>query len=147
MFDLRKADIIELTAIYEFETQDHTKPFLNKKSMADHKREFTEKNTTYLCMVDTSNVILGYFIILKNQSKNSIQLKRILISQDSLGIGQDALTKLEKYCISIMDVKHIWLDVYDDNYRAIHIYKKLGYQLYNTVIQDNRNILYFDKSL
>ena len=102
-------------------------------------REFTDKNTTYLNIVNTSNVILGYFILHKDQIKNSIQLKRILIGKDSLGIGQDALTRLEEYCIDIMEVKHIWLDVYDNNHRAIYIYKKLGYQLFDEVLQMSLN--------
>lgn len=149
MFYLRKTEISDLTAIVELGSQEHTKPFLNHKSLAEHKIEFSNKNTTYLSMVDTSDIILGYFILLSDQSNyaTSIQLKRILIDKDSLGIGQAALTKLEQYCISVMGIKHIWLNVYRNNYRAIHIYKKLGYQLYNSVMQDNRDVLYFDKQL
>lgn len=147
MFELRRAEIKNLDIISEFGNQEHTKPFLNSKSMVDYKRELTEENTTYLCLVNTSNIILGYLIILKDPIKESIQLKRILISKESLGIGQYALTKLEKYCISIMNIKHIWLDVYDYNYRAIHVYNKLGYRLISTEMQNNRKILYFDKSL
>ncbi|MCJ8348558.1 MAG: GNAT family N-acetyltransferase [Moritella sp.] len=115
--------------------------------MADYESEFTEINTTYLCIINSSNIILGYFILVKSAQKKSIQLKRILISKESLGIGQRALAKLEEYCISIMGIKRIWLDVYDNNYRAIHVYKKLGYQLFTTEKENKRNVLYFDKSL
>ncbi|NQY94941.1 MAG: GNAT family N-acetyltransferase [Campylobacteraceae bacterium] len=147
MIELRKTEIKDLTRIYELGTHEHTKPFLSTKTMADYQKEFTDKNTTYLSIVNTSNIILGYFILHKDQRKNSIQLKRILIGKNSLGIGHDALSRLEQYCIDIMEVQHIWLDVYDNNHRAIHIYEKIGYQLFDTVIQDNRKILYYDKSL
>jgi len=115
--------------------------------MADYESEFTEVNTTYLCIINLSNIILGYFILVRSAQKNSIQLKRILISKESLGIGQRALAKLEEYCISVMGINRIWLDVYDDNYRAIHVYKKLGYQVFGTEIENKRKILYFSKSL
>jgi len=44
--------------------------------MADYKNEFTEINTTYLCIINSTNTILGYFILVKNAQKNDIQLKR-----------------------------------------------------------------------
>ena len=147
MIELRKTESEELSKLYEIGTQAHAKPFLSAKTMADYKREFVNKNTTYLSIVDTSNNILGYIILAKDQGKNSIQLKRILIGKESFGIGQDTLTKLEQYCIEIMGIKHIWLDVYDNNQKAIHIYEKLGYQLINTQIHDNRKVLFYDKSL
>ncbi|WP_366051009.1 GNAT family N-acetyltransferase [Moritella sp.] len=147
MIELRETEIEDLAIISEFGSQDHSKPFLNVKSMADYESEFTEINTTYLCIINSSNIILGYFILVKSAQKKSIQLKRILISKESLGIGQRALAKLEEYCISIMGIKRIWLDVYDNNYRAIHVYKKLGYQLFTTEKENKRNVLYFDKSL
>lgn len=106
-----------------------------------------DESTTYLSIINTENDVLGYFILLKSQRKYSIQLKRMLISVESLGIGQNALSKLEDYCISVLGFKRIWLDVYDDNNRAIHIYKKFGYKIFDTVIHDNRKILYYDKSL
>ncbi|PCJ53791.1 MAG: hypothetical protein COA79_22530 [Planctomycetota bacterium] len=147
MIKLRKTEINELPTLYKIGIQEHAKTFLNIKSMLDHQREFTDKNTRFLNILNTSNVILGYFILVKDLVKKSIQLKRILICKEHLGIGQDSLISLEKYCITEIGINHIWLDVYDNNYRAIHIYKKLGYKLFNTLIEDNRKILYYDKLL
>jgi len=144
---LRKTKIEDLDKLYQIGIQEHSKPFLSSKTMVDYKREFKDKNTTYLSVVNTSNIILGYIILSKNQSRSSIQLKRILISIESFGIGQDTLSRLEQYCLNTMGIKHIWLDVYDNNHKAIHIYEKLGYQLFDTQIQANRKILFYDKSL
>jgi len=147
LIELRKTKIEELDKLHQIGTQEHTKPFLSTKSMADYKREFVDKNTTYLSIINTSNNILGYIILFCDQNENSIQLKRILIRKDSFGIGQDALTKLEQYCIDTMGIKRICLDVYEDNHKAIYIYEKLNYRLIDTKIQDNRKVLFFDKSL
>ncbi|SON52227.1 Histone acetyltransferase HPA2-like acetyltransferase (fragment) [Vibrio tapetis subsp. tapetis] len=46
-----------------------------------------------------------------------------------------------------LDAEHIWLDIYDDNCRAIHIYEKFGFKVFNTEIQDNRTVLFYEKSL
>ncbi len=147
MIEIRKAKIEELDKLYEIGTQEHSKPYLGTKTMDDYKREFVDKSTTYLSIVNISNNILGYMILFQDQRKNSIQLKRILISKESFGIGQKALTKLEQFCIDTMSIKRIYLDVYDDNYKAIHIYEKLDYQLINTQIHDNRKILFYEKLL
>ena len=147
MIKLRETKINELDIIYKIGIQEHSKPFLSTKTTTDYKQEFLDNKTTYLCIVNESDTILGYIILLKKENKNSIQLKRILISKKSLGIGQEALTALEKYCIDTMNIKHIWLDVYEDNYKAIHIYEKFNYLLFKVNIQDNRKILYYDKSL
>ena len=104
LIELRETNIEELAEIFELGNQAHTKPFLTTKSMADYKREFTDENTNYLCIVNATNNIIGYVILLKDQNKNAIQLKRILISKEHLGIGQCALTQLEKYCRSIMGI-------------------------------------------
>jgi hypothetical protein len=147
LIELREAEITELGTIYNIAIEEHARLFLNSKSMNDHKREFSDMSMTHLSIVDASNTILGYFILVKSDKKYSVQLKRILISKDKFGIGQYALIKLEEYCNSIMSIKHIWLDVYDDNYKAIHIYKKLGYRLFNSEIEGDRKILHYDKSL
>ncbi len=144
---LRKTKIEELDKLYEIGAQEHAKPYLGTKTMGDYKREFKDSNTTYLSIVNTSNIILGYIILSKKQSRSSIQLKRILIGKENFGIGQNTLSRLEQYCLDTMGIKHIWLDVYDNNHKAIHIYEKLGYQLFDTKIQDNRKILFYDKSL
>jgi len=147
LIELRRTEVKDLTTIHEIGNQEHAQPFLSIKSIADLKTEFTDENTTYLSIINTTDDVLGYFVLIKNQEQYSIQLKRILICMDSLGIGQNALLKLEDYCISVLGVKRIWLDVYDDNNKAVHIYEKLGYGVFDTVIYDNRKVLYYHKSL
>lgn len=147
MFEIRKTKIEELTKISEMGSQEHLKSFLSTKSMREHQIEFADKNTIYLSIINTSDIILGYFILLKNKDKHSIQLKRILISEDHLGFGQNALIELETYCIDKLQIKHITLDVYDNNYKAIHIYEKIGYQLIGCKIDGNRKVLFYDKFL
>ncbi len=147
MFEIRKTKIEELAKISEMGSQEHLKSFLSTKSMREHQIEFADKNTIYLSIINTSDIILGYFILLKNKDKYSIQLKRIVISEDHLGLGQNALIELETYCIDKLKIKHITLDVYDNNYKAIHIYEKIGYQLISSKINHNRKVLFYDKFL
>jgi len=147
LIELKNTNISELSTLFEMGKREHIQSFLSTKSMSDHQREFSDDNFIYLNILNVSKLILGYIILLKNLNKGTIQLKRILVHRDNVGIGQDALGKLENYCISQLEIKRIWLDVYEDNSRAIHIYKKHGYQLFKTTITDNRKVLYYDKSL
>ena len=132
MIDLRETNDEELAVIYELGYQKQTKAFLNPKSMADINNEYLDENSIYLSVVDGEDIPLGYIILEKDKNKNAIKLRRILIGKNNIGIGQRTLVKLEAYCISLLRYEHIWLDVYDDNYRAIHIYEKLGYKLFNS---------------
>jgi len=147
LIEIRKSKILELDRIYKIASQEHAKSFLSFKSMADCKKEFEDTSITYLSILNSSSDILGYIILFQGQSKNSIQLKRILIAEENFGIGQKALAKLEQYCLNTMGISHIFLDVYENNYKAIHIYEKFSYELFKTEVQNSRKVLYYEKSL
>ena len=63
------------------------------------------------------------------------------------GIRQKTLLVLESYCIIKLNINHIWLDVYQNNLKAIYVYEKLGYIKFQENIQNLKTVLFYEKNL
>lgn len=147
MIYIRDMNIAELEEAAKMGKQDHVIGFLNKKSFATHKTEFESDDHFYLSILNKVDSLLGYVIVRKEKEADVLQLKRILIDEKYLGIGQQAITLVENYCIENFSCKRIWLDVYESNTKAIHIYKKLGYLKIKEELQKFRWVQYYEKWL
>jgi len=147
MTDIRNTNFKELKEIYEMGKQRHVGEFLNNKTLETHEEEFKSSGVIYLSIINSSGLLAGYIIICKEKQSRRIQLKRILIDEDFLGIGQEAIKLLENYCIREYGINHIWLDVYGMNARAIYVYEKLGYIKIKEKTQNSKLVLYYDKRL
>ncbi len=142
-----KTNYEELSSLAQMANQRHIGTCLNQKSLKQHQIEYKNKDTTFLNIISDSGSLYGYCILLRNESKNSVQLKRIIIDEAYLGIGQEALSVIESYCKDVLGSTHMWLDVYEDNARAIHVYEKLGFRHFKDGVENNRKVLFYEKSL
>lgn len=136
----------ELSSLVQIANQRHIDTYLNSKPLKQHQIEYKNKDTTFLNIITDGGSLSGYCILLINESKNSVQLKRIIIDEAHIGIGQEALGMIERYCKNILGTTHLWLDVYADNARAIHVYEKLGYRLSKQSKENDRKVLFYKKS-
>lgn len=50
--------------------------------------------------------------------------------------GSEAIPAFIKYCFSVLGLERIFLKVFPDNHRAIHVYEKTGFQIYNRTEKD-----------
>lgn len=125
--------------------QNHVGTYLNLKSLKTHKNEFNKNNIFYLSIISSSGLLAGYFILRKEKNTKTVQFKRILIDEKHLGIGQEAILAMEKYCASELNANRIWLDVYERNSKAIYIYEKLGYKQFEKNIQNSETVLFYEK--
>jgi len=74
------------------------------------------------------NELIGHIILfgLNNKDK-SLEFKRITINQKGFGYGREALKLLKQLCFEDLKYHRLWLDVYDDNVRAIGLYESEGF--------------------
>jgi RimJ/RimL family protein N-acetyltransferase len=63
------------------------------------------------------------------------------------GIGQDAIAQMEHYVTEILGRSRVWLDVFEENERARHIYEKLGYSRFGDATRGDRRLLLYEKRL
>ncbi len=147
MIFLRRTDRGELVAILAMADQAHVKNFVNVSSLEDHQDNYADPNTIYLSIENTAAELVGYFILVVEHETNTVEFGRIVIDENSLGIGQQAIRLMEKYCRSNLNTRRIWLDVYEDNARAIHVYEKQGYRRFERRKYQGRVLFYYEKLL
>lgn len=72
--------------------------------------------------------IIGYILLsgLLGEDK-SLELRRIAISEKGNGYGRESIGLIKKMAFNILSFHRLWLDVYDDNLRAISLYKSEGF--------------------
>ncbi len=147
MISIRKSYFSELKAISDMGSQNHVFNFLSEKTLETHEYDFIKGNIVYLSIISTSELLAGYVILkFKNQTQ-SVQLKRILVSEKHIGIGQEAILATEQYCINEFKSNRIWLDVYENNLKAKHIYQKLGYRMFKKNIKNFKTVQFYEKKL
>jgi RimJ/RimL family protein N-acetyltransferase len=147
MIAVKSSEFSQLTQFCKMNAQSHVKNHLSIKSLEAHQQEFQSNNVVYLSVFNKSNKLAGYIVLIKEKYENSIQLKRILIDEKFLGIGQDVIMVMENYCIAKLNTKRIWLDVFKNNNKAIYIYEKLGYKVFKRGEENYRAVLFYEKRL
>lgn len=129
--------------IYEMSQQKHISTFLNPKSLKQFQNEFLNDNNVYLNVLNLKGILVGYVILVIDE--NSVQLKRIVIAENYLGIGQKVLREVEQYCVEKFDLNTLWLDVYANNDRAIKAYENAGYVRYDSGVEKGKEVLFYRK--
>ena len=78
---------------------------------------------------DKEGAMEGYAILrgIKEDSR-SIELKRIVVGEVGRGMGRRILTELMSIAFGELNAHRLFLDVYDDNARARHLYESLGFK-------------------
>ncbi|MEM7209701.1 MAG: GNAT family N-acetyltransferase [Pseudomonadota bacterium] len=142
---LKPANKDELAFFCEMAKQDHARDFVNQHDLETLQTWFARDNTHFLCICDTSDELIGYFILIVEQDEQTVEFARIVIDRRSRGIGQLAIREMEAFCRNELGANRIWLDVYEDNPRGIHIYEKLGYSYFKTEMVADRKLHFYEK--
>lgn len=146
MIELRLAREDELETFDALDRQGHASRFVVQTGIDTHRENFSRPDITYLS-IEREGEFCGYFILVREAERDSVEFRRILIDRDRRGIGQAAILAMERYCQQQWNPKRIWLDVYEDNEIGRHIYRKLGYAPFRQEIVDGRKLLFFEKQL
>jgi diamine N-acetyltransferase len=121
-----KADIPFIVAI------EHSPVFheyIGRWTSEEHAEAFGDPDTRYLIALDDSGDPLGYIILRGLQSEHrSLELKRVVMQSPGQGHGKLALQLLLKKVFEEFGAHRLWLDVFESNTRAQHVYRSLGFQ-------------------
>ena len=147
MVKLRESKVSELTIFAAMDNQSHANDFINGAKLEKHLVDFADQNIIYLTIDNDNSELAGYFILAFEESEKKVEFRRILIDQNERGIGQESIDKMEDYSRYVLGARSIWLDVYADNLKGIHIYEKLGYQYFQEDSINGRKLLYYQKTL
>lgn len=110
--------------------QDH-QDFIGSFDRAGHQAFMHSTNCLHLSILDLSDDQFVGFMLLENvQSPHRyIEFKRFVVGIRRKGYGREAIQLCKKLCFEELNAHSLWLDVFDDNQKAISLYESEGFVL------------------
>lgn len=129
MIKLQHAEAKDIDFIVSQEGRYEFKDFIFRWSRDEHSRNLNNYDKRYFIIENESGEASGYAILSGLKSSNrSIELTRIIIAQPGLGYGKRALQILIKKVFEEYSAHRFWLDVFEHNQRARHVYQSVGFK-------------------
>ena len=119
----------DLDYVMKIERDPENAPFIRQWSIDQHQSAILDDNIAHLMVQKTSdNQTIGYIILvgLKNPDQ-SIEFKRIVIKDKNEGYGREAVQLVKKIVFENLGAHRLWLEVMENNSRAIQLYKSEGF--------------------
>ena len=145
---LRLATISDIPAVMALEGNPIARQFVGQWSEERHRTTLTGGDARYY--VSEQDGAVDAYVILRGLSENSgsIELKRVVVASVGKGSGRRILTEIIRIVFRELGAHRLFLDVFEDNARARHLYESLGFQ-YEGVMREaaNRDDRWFDLHL
>lgn len=128
MLKLEQTTHHDLPAIIALENDPENKTFIIPYSPERHLEVIRNSDEAHIKILDSSEKMIGFVIVagLENLHHN-IELRRLVIADKGKGYGKAALALIKQYCFEQHKCHRLWLDVFEDNLRARHLYKGAGF--------------------
>ena len=122
---IRKATRDDVFFIRALE-MDPANVFVHSWDKDAHIANLADPKFHYLIAEDIEREKLGYAILVDNEP-GRVEWRRIIVARRGDGIGKAFMQAVLDYFFVSKKADCIWLDVYEKNDRARHVYGKLGF--------------------
>lgn len=127
MLNFQKTELANLHAVLQMEENDRA--FICPDSRIQHEFIINSKSHRHISIFEnTSRALVGYILLSLHESKKSLELDRIVIKKKGKGYGHLALKWIKQFCFEEIKYHRLWLDVFIENERAIHLYESEGFK-------------------
>lgn len=124
---LRTATPADLSFLLRLEREYCGLGFIGSDDGPTHERQMSDSDCSY-AVVEENGERAGYVILRGLMSLNqSVELKRFAIANPGRGLGRQVLHAIIDRVFDEHSAHRLWLDVFDDNHRARHLYRSLGF--------------------
>jgi RimJ/RimL family protein N-acetyltransferase len=133
---LRPALPSDVPRIVALERMAVARPFVGQWTEERHLAALTGGDARYF-VNEAESMELQAYAILRGlmEDSGSIELKRIVVATPGRGLGRRILEELIRIAFEDLKAHRLFLDVFEDNRRARHLYESLGFQ-YEGVMRD-----------
>ena len=116
--------------IMSMETHQDNKPYVTPYSYQRHGQIIGSSNEMHASIWDkTNNDLLGFVILVGLENPNKVlECKRMVINKKGHGFGHETIQLIKKYCFETLQYHKLWLDAFEGNQRAIHLYETEGFK-------------------
>jgi RimJ/RimL family protein N-acetyltransferase len=126
---LHQATEADLDWIASQEQREDFATFIHTWSRADHRQNLSDPDMHYLIARDQDGRRLAFVILAGLRSPaRSIELARIAVVEPGSGIGRPVLRQLCDIVFNELGANRFWLDVFEENHRARHVYETVGFR-------------------
>jgi RimJ/RimL family protein N-acetyltransferase len=100
-------------------------------------KSFSESGISETGVNEKAPETLEAYVILRGLSEDSgaLELKRIVVAAPERGLGRRILSEVIRMAFEDFHTHRLFLDVYEDNVRARHLYESLGF-VYEGTMRD-----------
>lgn len=125
---IRPATTADIPDIVALERGPIAQQFVGQWSEDRHRATLSGGDARYY--VSESSGAIDAYIILRGLSEDShsIELKRVVVGVPERGLGRRILTEIIRIAFQELGAHRLFLDVFEDNVRARHLYESLGFK-------------------
>jgi len=125
---LRPATLNDIPSILALERLPESTQFVGQWSEERHRATLLSPDARYL-VSEAETGQLSAFAILRGlaETSGSIELKRLVVHPPGQGQGRQILAELIHRAFDQFHAHRFFLDVFDDNLRARHLYQSFGF--------------------
>jgi diamine N-acetyltransferase len=129
LIDLSPTVKNDLDFVLAAEQHESNRPFISQWTHQQHEAALEDKNISHLIIKCISNQLSVGYIILEGLAdvNESIQLRRIVVTDKGKGYGKEALRLIKKLAFAELHIHRLWLDVKEHNFRAQRLYESVGF--------------------
>jgi len=125
---LRLANSSDIPQIIELERLPQSRQFIGQWSEERHRATLASPDARYY-LADGADDRLDAYIILRGfaESNHAVELKRVAVRTPGNGVGKAILEELLRIVFVEHSAHRLFLDVFESNARARHVYERLGF--------------------
>ena len=127
--ELSAATTEDIPFIVETENLPETRNYIRRWTSEEHAAAMRDPDVRYMVALNDARRRIGFAILRGFQSEDrNLELKRVVMQSPGQGQGKQALRLLLKKVFEDFAAHRLWLDVFESNHRAQHVYRSLGFQ-------------------
>ena len=126
---LRGARIEDVPQIMALESLPEYRTLVGTWSEEEHLSCLAHPDVRCFIAEQNASEVAGFAIVRGLASEHrSLELKRIVVRAPGRGLGRQMLYLILKKAFEEYDAHRLWLDVFENNLRAQHLYSSLGFR-------------------
>src|SRR6266498_1452972 len=135
----------ELGRICEME-RGEARSFITPYSLDRHQVEFTKPEVVYKS-IWRGDQHIGFFILVLDSDARSVEFRRIVVTEPGCGYGKKVVRMVDEICRDELSRGRVWLDVFETNKRARHVYEQCGYCTFGSFEHEGKTLLLYEKAV